>query len=328
MTEDRLSASAGQYLQANGMNVPPPMIVSDPLVAGAVPIEQLLRVLGLAANLGDPKDNADSLEEHAKRDAKTAEAAAKFPAQDENASAEMKAVAGQGEASQMAQQLPQMASGIAGALAGALGGALQPIAQIPQQVAQGAQQAMQAGMGMMQQAGGSAAQLDTASLSELPLDEYASDIGNLGSGGGGDGDAGLGGGGGGIGGTTPTAMLGPPPVPSPGTSPSSAPIMATLSPTASPSTSAPTGGMSGMPMVPPGAMHGAVGSDKDAKADTKRVSVPTVKNGAPVQGRITALPPAPPQVVKRVDGKPVAARRIIVPGAGGDDITGEPPTKS
>jgi hypothetical protein len=296
MTEGRLSASAGQYLQANGMNVPPPPITSDPLVAGAVPIEQLLRVLGLAANLGDPKDNTDSLEEHAKRDAKTAEAAAKFPAQDENAAAEMKGIAGQAEASQMAQQLPQMASGIAGALAGAMGGALQPLAQIPQQLTQGAQQAMQAGMGMMQQAGGSAAQLDKASLSDLPLDEYGSDVGDLGAGGSG-GDAGLGGGGGGLGGTAPTAMLGPPPVPSAGTSPSS------------------TGGMSGMPMVPPGAMHGAAGSEKDAKADTKRVSVPTVKNGAPVQGRITAPPPAPPQVVKKVDGKPVATKRIIVPNS-------------
>ncbi len=58
MTEGRLSASAGQYLQANGMNVPPPPITSDPLVTGTVPIEQLLRVLGLAANLGDPQDNA------------------------------------------------------------------------------------------------------------------------------------------------------------------------------------------------------------------------------------------------------------------------------
>jgi len=314
MTEGRLSASAGQYLQANGMNVPPPPITSDPLVAGAVPIEQLLRVLGLAANLGDPKDNSESLEEHAKRDAKTAEAAAKFPAQDENAAAEMKGVAGQGEASQMAQQLPQMASGIAGALAGAMGGALQPLAQIPQQVAQGAQQAMQAGMGMMQQAGGPAAQLDRASLSELPLDEYGSDMADLGSGGGG-GDAGLGSGGGGLGGTAPTAMLGPPPVPSAGTSPSSAPVMATPPPATSAPPSAPTGGMSGMPMVPPGAMHGAAGSEKDAKADTKRVSVPTVKNGAPVQGRITTPPPAPPQVVKKVDGKPVATKRIIVPNS-------------
>ena len=322
MTEGRLSASAGQYLQANGMNLPPPPITSDPLVAGGVPIEQLLRVLGLAANLGDPKDNSESLEEHAERDAKTAEAAAKFPAQDENAAAEMNGVAGQGEASQMAQQLPQMASGIAGALAGAMGGALQPLAQIPQQLAQGAQQAMQAGMGMMQQGGGSAAQLDKASLDELPLDEYGSEMGDLGVGGG---EAGAGGGGGGLGGTTPTAMLGPPPVPSLGTSPSSAPIMATPAPVPPTPASTPTGGMSGMPMVPPGAMHGAAGAEKDAKADTKRVSVPTVKNGAPVQGRITAPPPAPPQVVKKVDGKPVATKRIIVASS---TPTEDNPTKS
>lgn len=314
MSGGQLNANAEQYLQANGLNVPPPPITSDPLVAGAVPIEQLLRVLGLAANLGDPNDNSESLEEHAKRDAKTAEAAAKFPAQDENASAEMKGVAGQGEASQMAQQLPQMASGIAGALAGAMGGALQPLAQLPQQVAQGAQQAMQAGMGMMQQAGGAAAQLDKASLSDLPLDEYGSGLGDVGAGGGG-GEAGLGGGGGGMGGTAPTAFLGPPPVPSAGTSPSSAPVMATPPPATTPSSSAPTGGMSGMPMVPPGAMHGGSGAEKDAKADTKRVSVPTVKNGAPVQGRITTPPPAPPQIVKKVDGKPVATKRIIVPNS-------------
>jgi len=324
MSEGQLAASAGHYLQANGMNVPPRPITSDPLVTGATPIEQLLRVLGLAANLGDPKDNADSLEEHAKRDAKTAEAAAKFPAQDEAASAEMKGVAAQGDASQMAQQLPQMASGIAGALAGAMGGALQPLAQFPQQIAQGAQQAMQAGMGMMQQAGGSAAELDKTSLSDLPLDEYGADAGEFGSGGGGSG----GGGGGGIGGTSPTAMLGPPPVPSAGTSPSSAPVMATRPPSPPAATSTPVGGMSGMPMVPPGAMHGGAGADKDDKAATKRVSVPSIKNGAPVQGRITAPPPAPPQVVKKVDGKPVATKRIVVPNSTpADEPPSDNPTK-
>ena len=307
MTGGQLNANAEQYLQANGLNVPPPPITSDPLVAGATPIEQLLRVLGLAANAGDPQDNAESVEGHAERDAKTAEAAAKFPAQDENAAAEMKGVAGQGDATQMAQQLPQMVSGIAGALAGAVGGALQPLAQIPQQVAQGAQQAMQTGMGMMQQAGG-AAQLDKASLSDVPLDEFASETGDLGAGGAGGGDLG----GGGLGGTAPTAMLGPPPVPSPGTFPSSAPAMPAPPPSTSSPSATPSGGMAGMPMVPPGAMHGAGGADKDAKTDTKRVSVPPVKNGAPVQGRITTPPPVP-QVTKKVDGKPVATRRIVVP---------------
>ena len=315
MTGGQLSASAGQYLAANGMNVAPPPIASDPLVAGATPIEQLLRVLGLAANLGDPTDNSESIEEHAKRDSKTAEAAAKFPAQDEQASAEMKGVAGQG-ADQMAQQLPQMASGIAGALAGAMGGALQPLAQIPQQLAQGAQQAMQAGMGMMQQAGGSAAELDKASLTDPSLGEFSETPGEFGAGGGGSG-----GGGGGLGGTTPTAMLGPPPVPSAGTSPSAA--NTAMPPARMPTpTSAPAGGMGGMPMIPPGAMHGGAGSEKEAKADTKRVSVPTVKNGAPVQGRITTPPPTP-QVAKKVDGKPVATRRIIVPENKSDELPGD-----
>ncbi len=279
----------------------------------------------MAANAGDPKDNSETAEEHAQRDAKTTEAAAKFPAQDENAAAEMKGVAGQGDATQMAQQLPQMASGVAGALAGALGGALQPLAQIPQQVGQGAQQAMQAGMGMLQQAGGAAGQLDKASLSDVPLDEFVSEPGDLGGGGGGAGD--LGGGGGGLGGTTPTALLGPPPVPSAGTHPSSAPVM----PTPPPSTSSPaatgSGGMAGMPMVPPGAMRTGGAAEKDAKADTKRVSVPPVKNGAPVQGRITTPPPAP-QVTKKVDGKPVATRRIIVPNSKSAEESGENPRRS
>lgn len=67
-------------------------------------------------------------------------------------------------------------------------------------------------------------------------------------------------------------------------------------------------------MVPPGAMQGSNGSDKEHKPETKRVSAPTVKNGAPVQGRLTVPPPAP-QVVKMVDGKPVATKRIIVPSS-------------
>ena len=312
MTGGQLNANADQYLQANGLNVPPPLITSDPLVTGATPIEQLLRVLGLAANAGDPTDNSESVDGHAERDVKTAEAAAKFPAQDEEAATEMVGIAGSGDSAQMAQQLPQVASGIAGALAGAIGGALQPLAQIPQQVAQGAQQAMQAGIGLMQQAGGSAGQLDDASLSDIPLDEYGSETAALDSGGRGD----LGGGGGG--GTTPTAMLGPPPVPSAGTYPSSAPVM----PAVPPSTAAPAAaagpGMAGMPMVPPGAMHGAGAADKDAKADTKRVSVPPVKNGAPVQGRITTPPPLP-NVTKLVAGKPVATRRIVAPGSPPDE---------
>ena len=62
-------------------------------------------------------------------------------------------------------------------------------------------------------------------------------------------------------------------------------------------------------MVPPGAIR-ADGAERDGKADVKRVSVPQLKNGAPVQGRITA--PPVPSVTKHVDGKPVTAKRIIV----------------
>jgi hypothetical protein len=67
-----------------------------------------------------------------------------------------------------------------------------------------------------------------------------------------------------------------------------------------------------MPLIPPGAMNPATAGDKDAKTETKRVSVPTVRNGAPIQGRLVP-PPAAPTVVKRVAGKPVATKRVVAP---------------
>ncbi len=69
--------------------------------------------------------------------------------------------------------------------------------------------------------------------------------------------------------------------------------------------------------MPPGAVGGAGGTG-DTKTDTNRVVPPAVKNGAPVQGRITT-PPAPPAVTKHVQGKPVATRRIIRPDPEADD---------
>ena len=59
-------------------------------------------------------------------------------------------------------------------------------------------------------------------------------------------------------------------------------------------------------------MGGAGAGGKDDKADTKRISVPAVKNGAPVQGRITTPPPSP-VVTKSTDDKKVATRRIVIP---------------
>ena len=76
-------------------------------------------------------------------------------------------------------------------------------------------------------------------------------------------------------------------------------------------------GMAGMPLVPPGAVGAAAATDKDSKTDTKRVSVPPVRNGAPVQGRLIPGPSLPP-VTKQLDGKPVAARRIVAPGRRAD----------
>ncbi len=73
----------------------------------------------------------------------------------------------------------------------------------------------------------------------------------------------------------------------------------------------------GMPMMPPGAAHGAA-SGSESKTETKRVVPPSVKNGAPVQGRVTT-PQAAPEVVKRVAGKPVATRRLLVPEEKRDD---------
>jgi hypothetical protein len=76
--------------------------------------------------------------------------------------------------------------------------------------------------------------------------------------------------------------------------------------------------MGAMPMMPPGAMQGAGGAGSDAKPDTKRIVGPIVRNGAPVQGRITAAP-LMPAVIKHVDGKPVATRRILLSDGEGAD---------
>ena len=74
----------------------------------------------------------------------------------------------------------------------------------------------------------------------------------------------------------------------------------------------------GMPMMPPGAAGGAGAGGSDSKAETKRIVPPTVKNGAPVQGRITS-PQTTPEVVKRIAGKPVASRRMVAPDDKRDD---------
>jgi hypothetical protein len=132
---------------------PPPQIPPDQLATGKSAISQLLALLGIASNGGDPDDTLDALTGHAERGAKTADALTKFPANEEASSAKLAGVGGQDPMAQMVQQLPQLASG----MAGALGGLMQPLSQIPQQLAQVGQQAMQAGMGALQHGAGGAA---------------------------------------------------------------------------------------------------------------------------------------------------------------------------
>lgn len=216
MSDGHLTAIPEQYAQAAGRNIAPPLIPSDPLVAGASPIEALMRVLGLAANAGDSSDYDGSLEEYAARDLHTSDAAEGFAGQDHNAAAQMQATT---------QLIPQLAAGIAGAL----GGVLQPLAQLPQQLSQGLTQgltqAVQAGalrqsdsaaagfddLGEMDDADGSHTGSDGDALGE-PFGTAA--VGA--NGGANSAEAGR------PGTTVPTAPLGPPAVPSPSTSPAAA----------------------------------------------------------------------------------------------------------
>ena len=282
----------------------PPFISSDALVAGGVPIELLMQVLGLAANAGDPADNGLAQEGHEERQLKATDAATKFPENEAKSSQEMAGV------SEFGQQIPQIISGLAGGLTGAIGGALKPLTEVPQQLAQQAQSFLQTGMGAMEKAGG-----------DLPDDLTEADLAGdfepggteMGAGGGGGSGGGVGGGGGGGIGTTPMSMLGPPAPPNGSTVPTSSRAMPPVAPAAAATPSTTGGGMGGYPMVPPGAMHGAQGSEgKDDKAATKRVSVPSVKNGAPVQGRVS-VPPTGPTVSKQVEGKTISTRRIMIP---------------
>lgn len=319
MSGGRLNADTDLYGRAAAENGAPPTITSDHLVAGLTPVEQLLRVLGLAANADDSGDTADSIATQAERDIQMIADAEAFAAEDRQASAAMTGVGGPDQMSQITQQIPQLISGIAGAITGALGGALQPLVQIPQQVAQAATQT------------GTSVSPDIDAADTPLMDDFGADLGADFGGdfgadfGGGSGGSGGGGGAGGFGGTAPTALLGPPPIPSASTAPAAAPAIpmpATSTPSAAPSAA---GGMAGVPMIPPGAMQGGATGDRDTKSDTKsdtkRVSVPPVPNGSPVQGRLTA-PQITPAVTTTIEGKPVATKRIIGLDAGKADTAG------
>ena len=286
---------------------PPPAITSDIPPEAATWIEMAAAALFGAANMGDPADEAEALEGHGKRSEKAGRAAGEFGASDEQQAQGM---------DQMAQQLPQMMSSVAGALSGAVGGVMQPLTQMPQQLAQTAQQLLQSGMGAFGKGG--AGGLGEADLMAGDLGEDlgggGAGLGDVGAGGGGSGGGGVGAGGGGIG-TTPMAMLGPPATPAATTAPTAGRVTAGPPAVAATTAHPPTamGGMGGVPMMPHG-MHGGGAGGKEDKAATKRVSVPVVKNGAPIQGRISA--PPTPVVTKTVEAeKKPTTRRIVIPGA-------------
>ena len=331
MTDERLTADVGRYRQAAAGNVAPSAVSSDPLIGGSTPIEQMLRMLGLAANSGDPEDNAMSVDEHARRTAMTTAAAEVFAAQDALAADDVTDVVPQDHtAAPAARELPQLIAGVSAAVSGGLSGILQSLGQIPQQIASGAQQVLQAGAGLSPAAGlvsdaefgGSdgASLLDELAGEDLGFAADDFDSSGLPDGAGVFGAAtGIGSGPGpgtAGGGAVPGVMLAAPATRSAATLPAAAPGTPAPAPTTHVPAAAVGAGMAGMPMIPPGGVNGAGTAERDAKADTKRIATPPLRNGAPVQGRITA---APPVITTTVEGKPVASRRIVMPPAGQTD---------
>ena len=312
--DPKLVAIIENYARANGLNLPPHQIVSDMVASGPSGVEQLLSLLGVSVNSGDPADNLQAQTGQSRREAGLGAAMTQFPATEQNSAAQLAGVGGKDPMSEFTQ-LMQGATGIGQGLTSSLTGILQPFTQIAQQIPQQGMQAMQAVMGAAKGAGGGA-----AAAGAIP-EELLGAGGGLAGGAAGELGGAAGGAGAGLASTVPASQLGPPPTPSAGTVPASS---TTTPPVPAPPPDAaagPRGGMGGMPMMPPGAMGGAGGSGGDSKTDTKRVVPPSVKNGAPVQGRIVA-PPTAAEVVKRVAGKPVASRRILAPDQKPEDDDG------
>ncbi len=284
-------AVAGQFAMAAGLPPPPPL-TPDQIASGTSLMSQLLATLGLAGNAGDPTDMADAEGNHAKRGQKAGDAATQFPGQDQQSSQQLEQL--MSSATQMPQQF------------------MQAFTQMFQGLSQGMNQAMQQGMQVGQQMASSLGKAGAGAGASLPASALGDGLGAggaaMGAGGGGAGLAGA---------TTPAGNLGPPPVPSSGTVPMSAQQAPVTSPPPGEGTGARGSAGGGMPMMPPGA-GGAAAGGNDSKADTKRVVPPSVKNGAPVQGRITT-PQSAPEVVKRVAGKPIASRRILPSDAKAED---------
>jgi hypothetical protein len=285
---DELRIYVEELAQALQHNMPPPPIPAD-MPAGAVSeIDMLLAGLGMAGNAGDPTDAAAGQAGFEQRGQKTGEAMAKFPAGEQDSSKMLEQMLG------TVQHLPQQAVQTA---SGLFQGLSQPLNQVLQQISQISSQ-LTSTLGKAGQGASLGASLPTEALGDAIGGGGAA----MGAGGAGAGLAGA---------TTPAGNLGPPPVPSAGTVPMSSQAAVPPAPSGPDPGAGARGQMGGMPMMPPGAAGGAT-SGSDSKAETKRVVPPSVKNGAPVQGRITT-PKTAPEVVKSVAGKPIASRRILAP---------------
>ena len=294
---DELRIYVEELAQALSHNMPPPPIPADMPPGAISEIDMLLAGLGMAGNSGDPKDMANGQAGFAQRGDKTGEAMAKFPANDQDASKQMD------QFMQTAMQMPQQF--------------MQTFGGLFQGLSQGMNQAMQQGMQVGTQLASSMGKAGQgAGLgASLPADALGDALGAGGAALGAGGAAG-GAGAGLADATIPAGNLGPPPVPSAGTYPAASQQVPVPPTPADPGAGA-RGQMGGMPMMPPGGMGGAAGGS-DSKAETKRVVPPSVKNGAPVQGRITN-PQTAPEVVKRIAGKPIASRRMLAPDDKRDD---------
>lgn len=301
MDPQQLQIVLSQLAQALGLPPPPPL-EPDQLASNRSVISQLLAALGMAGNAGDPADLAAAEAGQAERELVTGEALSKFPANEARSAQAMQQLMG------VAQQVPQSLSGVGQGIGGVFGGFLQQLNQALQQGAQAGQQLV-SGLG----AGGPAAEL----AGELPADALGD---GLDAGGALLGAGGAGGVAGGLA-TAPAGNLGPPATPSAATFPASSP--GPPAPPAAPEAAgAGRSAMGGYPLMPPAAMGNAgAGAGADTKTDTKRVVPPPVKNGAPVQGRVSP-PPNVAEVTKRVDGKPVATRRIVAPARPTGDEAG------
>jgi hypothetical protein len=287
MDPQQLQIVLSQLAHALGMPPPPPL-TPDQIASGTSLMSQLLATLGLAGNAGDSKDMAAAQKGYEKRGEKTGDAMTQFPVGEQDSSKELEQL--MGTVQQMPQQFMQTFSSL-------LNGLSQPVNQAVQQASQITSQ-LTSSLGKAGQGAGL--------TGELPADALGDTLGA-----GGEALGAASGGGAGLAGSTiPAGNLGPPPIPSAGTYPASSPIPPATPPSLPDAASGARGPMGGMPMMPPGAAGGAGAGGSDSKAETKRIVSPSVKNGAPVQGRIIT-PQTAPEVVKRIAGKPVASRRIL-----------------